>query len=424
MDLLRIATAGSVDDGKSTLIGRLLYDSKALSDDVVAAVEDASRRQRSDYVNLALVTDGLRAEREQGITIDVAYRYFSTPVRKFILADTPGHVQYTRNMVTGASTADAALIMVDARNGVVEQSRRHAAIASLLGIDHIVVCVNKMDLVGHSEAVFASVRAAFTELMNRLGVTELTCIPMAALHGDNVVERSARMPWYTGPALLEHLERLPVREGLNALPLRLPVQLVVRPHRTDMPDYRGYAGSIASGTLRVGQTVALLPSGRASTVTGITAPWGPVQEARVPDAVTVTLADDLDVGRGETLADPASPPPVALEHEAVLCWMDERAPLRAGGVYRLKHGTRTVKVQVSELSARFNPASLTGEHSPPALALNDIGQVRLRASAPLAADPYTANRATGAFILISEATNATVAAGMLGAPRFPFVLHR
>ena len=420
MDLLRIATAGSVDDGKSTLIGRLLFDSKALSDDVVAAVEDASRRQRSDYVNLALVTDGLRAEREQGITIDVAYRYFSTPVRKFIIADTPGHVQYTRNMVTGASTADAALIMVDARNGVVEQSRRHAAIASLLGIGHIVVCVNKMDLVGHSEAVFDSVQAVFNALMTRLGVGEVTCIPMAALRGENVVERSGHMPWYTGPALLEHLERLPAREGLNELPLRLPVQTVIRPHRNDLHDYRALAGSIASGTLRVGQRVRALPSGQESEVTAIQAPRGPVAEAAAPDAVSVVLADDLDVARGQMLCSIDAPASVTQELDAVVCWMDERSSLTPGALLRFKQGTSTIKAQVQEIVARFDPATLTGQQAPDALTLNDIGQVRLRLSAPIACDPYAHNRATGAFILISPATHATVAAGMVGPARFSF----
>ena len=420
MDLLRIATAGSVDDGKSTLIGRLLFDSKALSDDVMAAVEDASRRHRSDYVNLALVTDGLRAEREQGITIDVAYRYFSTAVRKFILADTPGHVQYTRNMVTGASTAEVALIMVDARSGVVEQSRRHAVIASLLGIDHVVVCVNKMDLAGYDQRVYETIRAEFTALMALLGVHDAACIPMSALHGDNVVEPSVNMPWYDGEPLLRHLEQVPVREGLDALPLRLPVQYVVRPHLTEHHDYRGYAGSIASGVLRTGQRVRILPSGQESVVTAIEAPWGPVEEASAPDAVTVRIADDLDVTRGEMLCAPDEPPQTSQTLETVVCWMDEHSALRQGNAYRIKHATRSAKVVVTGIDARFSIASLTGEPDAESLELNEIGRVSLKVSAPLAYDDYTSNRVTGSFILINEATNATVAAGMIGEPRFSF----
>ena len=420
MDLLRIATAGSVDDGKSTLTGRLLFDSKALSDDVMAAVEDASRRHRSDYVNLALVTDGLRAEREQGITIDVAYRYFSTPARKFILADTPGHVQYTRNMVTGASTAEVALIMVDARYGVVEQSRRHAVIASLLGIDHIVVCVNKMDLAGHDQRVYEAIRAEFTALMARLGVHDAAYIPMSALHGDNVVESSANMPWYDGEPLLHHLEQVPVREGLDALPLRLPVQYVVRPQRVEHHDYRGYAGSIASGVLRTGQRVRILPSGQESVVTAIDAPWGSVEQASAPDAVTVRIADDLDITRGEMLCAPDELPRTAQALEAVVCWMDERSALCQGDVYRIKHTTRSAKAMVTGIDARFSIASLTGEPDAESLELNEIGRVSLKVSAPLVCDDYTRNRITGSFILINEATNATVATGMIGEPRFSF----
>ena len=420
MDLLRIATAGSVDDGKSTLIGRLLYDSKALDDDVVAAVEDASRRHHGDYVNLALVTDGLRAEREQGVTIDVAYRYFSTPTRKFILADTPGHVQYTRNMVTGASTAEAVLIMIDARNGVVEQSRRHAVIASLLGIDRIVVCVNKMDLVGYEERAYEAIRAKFTPLMERLDVDDATFIPMSALNGDNVVEPSANMPWYRGDPLLAHLESLPVREGLDSLPLRMPVQYVVRPHREEYHDYRGFAGSVASGVMRVGQRVRIVPSGRESVITNIEAPWGAVEEARSPDAVTVQIADDLDVTRGEMICGADDWPSMAQELDAVVCWMDERTPLRSGNVYRIKHTTRTAKAVVTDLVSLFSITSLTGETDSDMLWLNEIGHVRLKVSAPLAVDDYTSNRVTGSFILIDEGTNSTVGAGMIGEPGFAF----
>ena len=420
MDLLRIATAGSVDDGKSTLIGRLLYDSKALDDDELAAVEDASRRHHGDYVNLALVTDGLRAEREQGVTIDVAYRYFSTPTRKFILADTPGHVQYTRNMVTGASTAEAVLIMIDARNGVVEQSRRHAVIASLLGIDRIVVCVNKMDLVGYEERAYEAVRSKFTPLMERLYVNDATFIPMSALNGDNVVEPSANMPWYQGDPLLAHLESLPVREGLDTLPLRMPVQYVIRPHREEYHDYRGYAGSVASGVLRVGQRVRIMPSDVESVITAIEAPWGAVEEARAPDAVTVQIADELDVTRGEMICGADDWPAMTQELDAVVCWMDERTALRPGNVYRIKHTTRSAKAVVTDLVSLFSITSLTGETDSDLLWLNEIGHVKLRVSAPLAVDDYTSNRVTGSFILIDEGTNATVAAGMIGEPGFAF----
>ncbi len=419
MDLLRIATAGSVDDGKSTLIGRLLYDSKALDDDVLAAVESASRR-RSDYVNLALVTDGLRAEREQGITIDVAYRYFSTPTRKFILADTPGHVQYTRNMVTGASTAEAALIMVDVRNGVVEQSRRHAVISSLLGIAQIVVCVNKMDLVGYDEQAYEAVRSEFAPLIERLGVDDATFIPVSALNGDNVVEPSANMPWYQGYTLMAHLESLPVRGGLDTLPLRMPVQYVVRPHREEYHDYRGYAGSVASGVLRVGQRVRIAPSGMESSITAIETPWGAVEEARSPDAVTVQIADDLDVARGEIICGADDSPEAVQEFEAVVCWMDEHTELHPGQVYRIKHAARTARAVVIDLASLFNVTSLTGETDADSLRLNEIGRVRVKVSSPLAVDDYTANRVTGSFILIDEATNATVAAGMIGEPGFAF----
>ena len=420
MDLLRIATAGSVDDGKSTLIGRLLFDSKALDDDVLAAVESASRRRQNDYLNLALVTDGLRAEREQGITIDVAYRYFSTPTRKFILADTPGHVQYTRNMVTGASTAEAALIMIDVRNGVMEQSRRHAVISSLLGIDHIVVCVNKMDLVGYEEGAYEAVRSEFGPLMERLGVDDATFIPVSALNGDNVVEPSANMPWYQGYTLMASLESLPVRRGLDTLPLRMPVQYVVRPHRAEYHDYRGYAGSVASGVLHVGQRVRLVPSGMESSITTIEAPWGVVDEARSPDAVTVQIADDLDVARGEIICGADDGPATVREFEAVVCWMDEHTELHPGEVYRIKHGTRTAKAVVIDLVSLFSITSLTGETDADSLRLNEIGRVKVKVSAPLAVDDYATNRVTGSFILIDQSTNATVAAGMIGEPGFAF----
>jgi len=420
MDLLRVATAGSVDDGKSTLIGRLLYDSKSLDDDVIAAVEDASRRQQGDYLNLALLTDGLRAEREQGITIDVAYRYFSTSVRKFILADTPGHVQYTRNMVTGASTAEVALIIVDARNGVVEQSRRHAVIASLLGINHAIICVNKMDLVDYDRNVFESIREEFTQLMNTLNMQDSVYIPMSALHGDNVVEPSTNMAWYDGEPLLRHLETVPVHEGMDALPLRMPVQYVIRPHLTEHHDYRGYAGSVVSGVLKKGSRVRFMPSGHKSVVSDIEAPWGPVEEATAPDAVTVQIEDDIDVARGEVMCSLEDLPRTEQTIDAVVCWMDDRSVLREGDVYRIKHVARIGKAKVTGLDARLSIDSLKGEIGADSLGLNEIGKVTLRLSTPLAVDDYTANRATGSFILVSEATNATVAAGMIGPARFSF----
>ncbi len=420
MDLLRIATAGSVDDGKSTLIGRLLYDSKALDDDVLAAIEEASWRHHNDYVNLALITDGLRAEREQGITIDVAYRYFSTPTRKFILADTPGHVQYTRNMVTGASTAEAVLVMIDARNGVVEQSRRHAVTASLLGIDHIVVCVNKMDLVGYDQQAYEAILSEFTPFVERLDVEDAVFIPISALNGDNVVEPSTNMPWYQGCTLRDHLENLPVHEGLDALPLRMPVQYVVRPHRKEYHDYRGYAGSVASGVLRVGERVRFVPSGMESVITSIEAPWGAVEEAYPPDAVTVQIADDLDVARGEMICGTDAGPVMTQEFDAVVCWMDDRTALRPGNVYRIKHTTQSAKAMVTDLLSLFSITSLTGESDADSLKLNEIGRIHLKVSTPLAVDDYTSNRATGSFILIDEGTNATVAAGMIGEPRFAF----
>lgn len=421
MDLLRVATAGSVDDGKSTLIGRLSYDSKSLSDDVIAADEDASRRQQSDYLNLGLVTDGLRAEREQGITIDVAYRYFSTLIRKFILADTPGHVQYTRNMVTGAFTAEVALIIVDARNGVVEQSRRHAVIASLLGINHAIICINKMDLVGYDRNVFEAIRGEFTQLTIKLNMQNPVYIPMSALHGDNVVEPSNNMPWYDGVPLLRHLETVPVHEGMDALLLRMPVQYVIRPHLKEHHDYRGYAGSIVSGVLRKGSRIRFMPSGQESVISEIEAPWGPVEEAMAPDAVTAHIKDDFDVGRGELLCSLDGLPRTEQTIAAVVCWMDDRSVLREGDVYRIKHITRTGKAKVTGIDARLSIESLKGEIGADFLGLNEIGKVTLKLSTPLAVDDYTLNRVTGSFILVSEATNATVAAGMIGPPRFSFL---
>lgn len=408
-ELVRIATAGSVDDGKSTLIGRLLYDSKAVLDDQLASVEDTSRRRGAAHTDLSLLTDGLRAEREQGITIDVAYRYFATPERTFIIADTPGHVQYTRNMVTGASTADVAMVLVDARKGVLEQSRRHAVLASLLRVPHVVLCVNKMDLVGHDEAVFDGIRAEFAAFAARLGLTDVTAVPVSALHGDNVVEPSAAMPWYAGPPLLRHLERLRVRPPAE-LTARLPVQYVLRPPGEDR---RRYAGSVAAGVLRPGDEVVVLPSGRRTRVAEVHGPGGPVAEARAPLAVAITLADQLDVSRGDMICAADAPPRAVRDVTAVVCWMSERGTLRPGATYTLKHTTRSVRARVTGIDHRLDVNTVAAEPGAAELALNEIGRVRLRTAAPLLCDPYDRNRTTGSFILVDDGTDNTVAAGVI-----------
>jgi bifunctional enzyme CysN/CysC len=408
-DILRIATAGSVDDGKSTLIGRLLYDSKAIFEDQYEAVERASK---GDYVDLALLTDGLRAEREQGITIDVAYRYFSTPRRTFILADTPGHVQYTRNMVTGASTADLAIVLVDARKGMLEQSRRHAFLASLLRVPHLVVAVNKMDLVDWSEEVFESIRDEFSAFASKLNVPDLTVVPISALHGDNVVSHSQNTPWYEGTTLLHHLEHVHVASDRNLVDTRFPVQYVIRPQSDAFHDYRGYAGTVASGVLRPGDEVQVLPSGLITTIAGIDGPRGPVPEAFPPMAVTVRLEDDVDVSRGDLICRPNNAPVATQDIDALVCWMADE-PLRPRQRIAIKHTTRTVRGMVKELTYRLDVNTLHRDPDAGELGLNDIGRVRLRATQPLFVDDYTRNRATGRFILIDEATNATVGAGML-----------
>jgi bifunctional enzyme CysN/CysC len=414
MDLLRFATAGSVDDGKSTLIGRLLYDSKSLFTDQLDAVERVSRDRGNDYTDLALLTDGLRAEREQGITIDVAYRYFATPRRKFIIADTPGHIQYTRNMVTGASTADVALILLDARRGITEQSRRHAFLATLLGVPHIVVCVNKMDLVAFDETVFEAIRDEFSEFATRLRVRDMTFIPVSALEGDNVVTRSARTPWYDGSPLLSHLERLHVASDRNFVDVRFPVQYVVRPQSYEVIDYRGYAGTVASGVLKPGDRVVALPSGLESTIASIDTADGPVDEAYPPMAVTITLTDEIDISRGDMLCRPHNMPTVTQDVDAQVCWMDESATLVAGRKYAIKHTTRWARAMVRELSYRIDVNTLHRDESAESLSLNEIGRVQLRVTQPLFVDPYQQNRQTGSFILVDEASNKTVAAGMIG----------
>jgi bifunctional enzyme CysN/CysC len=408
-DILRIATAGSVDDGKSTLIGRLLYDSKAVFEDQYEAVERASK---GDYVDLALLTDGLRAEREQGITIDVAYRYFSTPRRTFILADTPGHVQYTRNMVTGASTADLAIVLVDARKGMLEQSRRHAFLASLLRVPHLVVAVNKMDLVDWSEATFEAIRDEFSAFATKLNVPDLTVVPISALHGDNVVTHSPNTPWYEGTTLLHHLEHVHVASDRNLVDPRFPVQYVIRPQSDAYHDYRGYAGTMASGVLRPGDEVQVLPSGLTSRISAIDGPRGPVEEAFPPMAVTIRLEDDVDVSRGDMICRPANAPVATQDLDALVCWMADQ-PLRPRQRLAIKHTTRTVRGMVKELAYRLDVNTLHRDPQAVELGLNDIGRVRLRATQPLFVDDYTRNRATGRFILVDEATNATVGAGML-----------
>ena len=413
MELLRLATVGSVDDGKSTLIGRLLYDSKSIMQDTWDAIEHTSEARGEEYVNLALITDGLRAEREQGITIDVAYRYFATPKRKFIIADTPGHVQYTRNMVTGASTAQLALILIDARQGVVEQSRRHAFISSLLGIPHLVVCVNKMDLAGYDRAVFEAVRDDFAVFASKLDAASVTYIPISALNGDNVVDRSAAMPWYDGPALLDYLETVEVAAGEDLEDGRFPVQYVIRPMSTEYHDYRGYAGSVAGGVLRPGDAVTVLPGGRSTRIEGIDTYDGPVEVAVPPMSVTLRLADDLDVSRGNMIVATARPPLVSASVEAWVCWMTDQTRLQPGMRLAIKHTTHTARALVTGIRSRLEINTLAEDIDADGLSLNEIGRVELRTTEPLTFDPYRTNRHTGSFILIDEATNSTVGAGML-----------
>jgi bifunctional enzyme CysN/CysC len=413
-DLLRFATAGSVDDGKSTLIGRLLYDSKTLFVDQLAAVERVSKQRGNEFTDLALLTDGLRAEREQGITIDVAYRFFATPRRRFIIADTPGHIQYTRNMVTGASTADVALLLLDARHGITEQTRRHAFISTLLGVPHIVLCVNKMDLVDWSEAAFEEIRGQFSEFATRLRVRDLTFLPMSALLGDNVVDASEHMPWYDGRPLLAHLEQLYVASDRNMVDVRFPVQYVIRPQSHKVRDFRGYAGVVASGVLKPGDPILALPSGLESKIATIETADGPVDEAYPPMAVTITLEDDVDVGRGDMLCRPHNVPLIAQELDAQVCWMDETAALRTGGKYAIKHTTRWARALVREVAYRIDVNTLHRHEDVDQLGLNEIGRVSLRVTQPLFVDPYEVNRQTGSFILVDESTNRTVGAGVIG----------
>jgi sulfate adenylyltransferase large subunit len=411
-ELLRLVTAGSVDDGKSTLIGRLLFDTKQILVDQLEHIEDASRRRGHDYVDLALLTDGLRAEREQGITIDVAYRSFITPRRRFQLADAPGHVQYTRNMVTGASTAEVAVILIDARKGVIEQTRRHSYIASMLAIPHVTYAVNKMDLVEFSLERFAEIAGDLDRLGARLDLRDVRTIPISALRGDNVVERTDAMPWYEGPTLLDHLETVEIAGDRNLDDRRFPVQWVIRPMADEFHDYRGYAGQVAAGVWRAGDEVVVLPSGLRSRVAAVETVDGPLEAAAPPQSVTIRLADDVDVSRGDLLADPERPPDVAPELTAHLCWMSER-PLEPRARLGVKHTTRSARAVVEELVSVVDMDTLEDRESPERLELNDLAVVRLRLAEPLVVDSYARSPATGAFILVDEATNDTVAAGMI-----------
>jgi sulfate adenylyltransferase subunit 1 len=418
VDILRLNTCGSVDDGKSTLIGRLLYDSKSLMEDQIEALERSADITGGGQINLANLTDGLRAEREQGITIDVAYRYFATPRRKFIIADTPGHVQYTRNMVTGASTANLAIVLVDARAGVIEQSRRHTAIASLLGIPHLVVAVNKMDLVGWSEARFNEIREQFEEFLPRLDIKDVKFIPLSALNGDNVVDPSPNTPWYAGPTLLGHLETVHIASDWNLNAFRLPVQWVNRPNNPTDPqlhDFRGFSGQIAGGIVRTGQKVMALPGGVISTVKEIHTFDGSVAEAFCPQSVSLVLEHDVDVSRGSLLVGIDLLPGGGTELQAKVCWMHPR-PLQRGKKYFLKHTSSTVQAVVTEIEQRLDMVTLESQPNPAELAMNDLGEIRLRTAKPLFYDGYATNRLTGSFILIEQGTNATVGAGMLLPP--------
>ena len=414
MDLLRFTTAGSVDDGKSTLIGRLLYDSKAIFEDQLKAVEASSKKRGDVNVNLALLTDGLRSEREQGITIDVAYRYFATPKRKFIIADTPGHIQYTRNMVTGASTANLAILLVDARKGVVEQTCRHAFIANLLRIQHIVVCVNKMDLVEWSQDTYNSIIDNFKKFASRLNnIVEITFIPASALLGDNIVDKSAKMPWYQGPTLLYHLETVYIGADENLIDARLPVQWVIRPHSDKWHDFRGFAGRIAGGVFKPGDTVKVLPSGFESTIQAIHTMDGELSEAFAPMSVTLTLQDQIDISRGDMIVKPNNSPSPKQNIEAMICWFSSNKKLAGRGKFILRHTEKEVTAIVSEVKYKVNINTLHKIEDDLIFSLNDIGRISLRTSAPLMADSYKRNRTSGSFVLIDEQTNETVAAGMM-----------
>jgi bifunctional enzyme CysN/CysC len=412
-ELLRLATAGSVDDGKSTLIGRLLYDAKGIFEDQLDAIRRTSEQRGHHETDLALLTDGLRAEREQGITIDVAYRYFATPKRKFIIADTPGHAQYTRNMVTGASSAHVSLILIDARKGVIEQTRRHAFLSSMLGVPHMVVCVNKMDLIDWDQDRYEHIKSDFMEFAARLNVHDITFIPICATKGDNVVQRSENMWWYDGSPLLNHLESVYIGSDENFIDPRFPVQYVIRSQTPENPDFRGYAGTVASGVLRPGDELLVLPTGTTSRIASILTADGEVAEAYPPMSVVVTLEDDISVTRGDILCRPNNRPTMSLDIEATVCWMDDRTPLAVGRSYFLKHSTRTVRATVQSLQYRLDVNGLHRDDTASSLELNEIGRVSFRCTEPLLVDDYTTNRTTGSFIIIDGQTNATSGAGVI-----------
>jgi sulfate adenylyltransferase subunit 1 len=412
MDLLRFTTAGSVDDGKSTLIGRILYDSKSIFQDQMEAIERASKKSGEEGVNLALLTDGLRSEREQGITIDVAYRYFATPRRKFIIADTPGHIQYTRNMVTGASTANLAIILVDARKGLVEQTARHSFIASLLGIPHIVYCINKMDLVDYSEDVYQNIKSDLEAFSSKLIISDIRFIPISALNGDNVVNRSAKMDWFQGPTLMYTLENVHIGSDHNRVDCRFPVQNVIRPQTKEYPDYRGYAGRIAGGVYKPGDEVMLLPSGFTTKIVGIDFDGKEIEEAYAPMSVTMRLQDEFDLGRGDMIVRVNNQPTVSQDIDVMICWMHEK-PIQLNGKYAIRHTTRDARCLVKEIQYKMDINTLHRLEGDKQIGMNDIGRIKLRTTIPLFFDSYKRNRHTGSLILIDENTNETVGAGMI-----------
>lgn len=412
MDLLRFTTAGSVDDGKSTLIGRLLFDSKSIFADQLEAVERSSSKKGLEHVDLSMFTDGLKDEREQGITIDVAYRYFSTPKRKFIIADTPGHIQYTRNMVTGASTANLALILVDARNGVVEQTKRHSFIASLLQIPHLIVCINKMDLVDYDEKIYEQIVSDFKDFAGKLSIPDIRFIPISALKGDQVVNRSENMPWFQGSTLLHTLETIPIASDYNHIDTRFPVQTVIRPHTDEFHDFRGYAGKLCSGIIRKGDSVKVLPSGFESKIKAVHLPTGEAEEAFAPQSITLELEDDLDISRGDMIVRKTNVCEIGQDIDAMICWLGNQ-PMMPRGKYILKHTTHEVRAMIKATTYRLNIETFDREENAPQLEMNDIARVQLRTTAPLFYDPYDNNRMTGSFILIEEGTFNTVAAGMI-----------
>jgi sulfate adenylyltransferase subunit 1 len=412
MELLRFTTAGHVDDGKSTLIGRLLYDSKAILEDQYQAIQRSSQRKGLDHVDLSLLTDGLKAEREQGITIDVAYRYFHTPKRKFIIADCPGHLQYTRNMVTGASNANVALILIDARQGIQEQTRRHSFIASLLQIPHLVICINKMDLVDYQEDVYEEIKAEFTEFARKLMVKDIQFIPISALKGDNVVERSAQMPWYEGNTLMYYLENVHIASDHNYVDCRFPVQYVIRPQQDAFHDYRGYAGRVAGGIFKKGDRVMVLPSGLSSTITQIELAGEQLEQAYPPMSVTLLLADDLDISRGDMIVREHNAPQPKQDLELMLCWFDHK-PLQLGGKYSLIHTSKQTRCVIKEIRYKLDINTLHRNLEDQHIGLNDIARIVLRSTSPLLVDPYAKNKTTGSLILVEEGSGQTVAAGMI-----------